>query len=321
MSHAEQIAVELNARKPALAVLMATYEGEQYIADQLKSFDAQDVADIKLIVSDDSRSDSTRDAILRHTRDLASLKVEFLRGPQAGFVENFRSLILNCATDAEFYAFSDQDDIWLADKTKRSLDWLRTQSSNVPALYCGRTCMIDQHGAETGRLSPLFPRAPAFENAIVQSIAGGNTMTMNRAALDLLKRSLSKGIPISHDWWTYIIVSGAGGAVKYDPQPLTLYRQHDGNLIGENRSYLAKIARMKMVMNGTWRDWQDTHIALLDANVDELTKEAQASLQALKQIRNRSALGRLSWFRRSGAWRQTTAGSASLYFAVLMGRV
>lgn len=300
---------------------MATYEGEEFLGPQIKSFAAQNVAGLHLHVSDDSQSDRTRVALDRETLGLSDIVVQYAKGPQKGFADNFSALILNCTPETDYFAFSDQDDVWIDDKSQRSIEWLRTQPSDVPAVYCGRTRMIDGEGRDIGRLSPLFSRAPAFENALVQSIAGGNTMTMNRAAFDLIKRSLSHGVPISHDWWVYIMVTGGGGIVHYDPEPLTLYRQHGGNVIGENRSFAARAARLRMVLDGTWKRWQDTHIQLLDANIQELTDEARATLQSFKQGRLTSPFSRLNWLKRSGVWRQTQAGTASLYLAYLLGRL
>lgn len=304
-----------------LTIFMATYEGEKFLRPQLASFAEQDPQRIRLNVSDDSRSDRTRVALFEQIKDFPNLDLHYAVGPGKGFVENFRALILNCTPQTRYFAFSDQDDVWLPDKTRRSLNWLREQPADVPALYCGRTQMIDQDGHDMQRLSPLFSRSPAFENALVQSIAGGNTMTMNRAAFDLMKRSLAKGTPISHDWWAYMIVAGAGGLIHYDTQALTLYRQHGDNVIGENRSYAARMARLRMVMDGTWRRWQDVHMQLLGDNWEELTPDARSVARAFMEARRMSPIGRLNWLRQSGVWRQTKAGTASLYLASLAGRL
>ena len=312
--------MKLNSKNNDLTVLMATYEGEEFISEQIRSLVDQDLDRVDLIVSDDSKSSYTCDAIRKETRILPNFNVHYLSGPQNGFAENFSNLVLNWTPKTEYISFSDQDDIWIDDKTKRSIEWLSQQPRHVPALYCGRTRMVDENGLDTGRLSPLFPHEPAFENALVQSIAGGNTMTMNLAAFKLIKRSLFYGIPVSHDWWADIMVSGAGGSVRYDPKPLTLYRQHDRNLVGENQSLFAVAKRIQLVMNGTWRNWQNQHIKLLDDNLPELTPEAEASYNALKKMRRLSSLELLQFFRQSGVWRQTRGGNASLYLAALIRR-
>lgn len=300
---------------------MATYHGEAFIDQQLASIDAQTVGPIDLHISDDSKKPGTVERAEKFVANRSNITLHVSKGPGTGFVDNFRSLILNVEPASNCITFSDQDDIWVADKTARSAQWLNSQPDNIPALYCGRTEIITADGKPTGRCSPHFARAPHFKNAIVQSIAGGNTMAMNRAAFDLLRRSLRRGSPVSHDWWTYIIVSGAGGNIKYDPKPLTLYRQHGGNLIGENRSSIAKLRRMRMVSNGTWQNWQDRHRVLLDDNRDELSAEALALLRQYKGVRSKHVIKRISSMVRSGVWRQTRSGTLSLYLAVALNKI
>ena len=85
-------------------------------------------------------------------------------------------------------------------------------------------------------MSPLFRRPPSFRNALVQSLAGGNTMVLNRPARDLVALASRRARFVSHDWWAYLLVTGAGGAVHYSAKPLVRYRQHAHNLVGANTS-------------------------------------------------------------------------------------
>jgi len=105
-------------------------------------------------------------------------------GPQRGYGVNFLTLLQNCPRDVPFAALSDQDDVWFEDKLARARTALETVPENVPALYCARTMVTDAQLTPLG-VSPPFGHMPAFENALVQSIGGGNTMVLNRSALDL----------------------------------------------------------------------------------------------------------------------------------------
>ena len=105
-------------------------------------------------------------------------------------------------------------------------------------------------------MSILFRRRPSFENALVQSLAGGNTMVFNCAAKRLLEKAGSLDI-VAHDWWTYKLTTAAGGFVVYDPEPSVEYRQHGQNLIGSNSSIFAKIQRIRMLLSNRFRDWND----------------------------------------------------------------
>lgn len=137
-------------------------------------------------------------------------------------------------------------------------------------LYCSRTENIDESGKELKTTSPLFQKEPSFANALVQSIAGGNTMVFNKKALHLLQTAGIQKV-ISHDWWAYLLITGAGGSVFYDPKPQVKYRQHDKNLIGANVSFLTRTKRLKMLTQGAFRDWNTFNINALQSNKDHLS--------------------------------------------------
>src|SRR5690606_17695974 len=126
---------------------------------------------------------------------------------------------------------------------------LRKQPSDGPALYCTRTRTVSEEGSTVG-LSPLFAKPPGFRNALVQSIAGANTMVMNRSAWRLVREASRRTSFISHDWWCYLIVAGAGGVVRYSPVARIGYRQHAKNLVGENNSWRARMSRLSHLMKG-----------------------------------------------------------------------
>ncbi len=100
-------------------------------------------------------------------------------GPRDGFAENFRALISNPAIEADYFAFCDQDDLWEPNKLETALAWMRTQDGSLPLLFCSTDATITESGTPIG-MSPLFRRNPSFRNALVQSLAGGNTMVLNR---------------------------------------------------------------------------------------------------------------------------------------------
>ena len=108
-------------------------------------------------------------------------RVEIREGPRAGFAANYLGLAGDPGIRADWYAFADQDDVWLPDRLARGLAALAAVPPEVPALYGARTILVDEAGRETGR-SLRFRAAPGFANALVQSIAGGNTMLFNPAA-------------------------------------------------------------------------------------------------------------------------------------------
>jgi len=237
-----------------------------------------------------------------------------------GFAANFLSLVCNPAIEADFYAYSDQDDIWEADKIERALAWLNTVPAETPALYCSRTQLVSPENSTIG-FSPLFKKMPAFANALVQNIGGGNTMVFNHAARKLLMLAGQDVAVVAHDWWTYLVVSGCGGRVFYDSYPSVRYRQHGHNLIGMNIGMQARFRRIRMLFEGRLKIWTDTNIKALEKLRNQLTDENRAVLNRFTDARNCSLAPRLLRFQQSGIYRQTLPGNLGLIAAAVFNRI
>ena len=114
-----------------------------------------------------------------------------------------------------------------------------------PGALRRRAPLIDEAGRETGR-SRHFRAAPGFANALVQSIAGGNTMLFDAAAKGCWRRARPAAV-VAHDWWIYILVSGAGGTGDLRPRAHGALPPAWGNLIGGNLGLGARLARLRML--------------------------------------------------------------------------
>lgn len=305
---------------PKICVLLCTWHGQKYLADQLQSIAGQNYCNWKVWISDDASKDKTRDIIddFRQRWGVARLAVQ--TGPGKGFAANFLSLACRPDIEASYYAYADQDDIWEPDKLRRAADWLKTVPADVPALYCSRTRLVDEGNRHIG-FSPLFSRAPSFANALMQNIGGGNTMVFNEAARRLLCEAGHDVDVVSHDWWAYIVVSGCGGRVFYDPQPSLRYRQHDANLVGTNMGWRARIRRIRMLWQGRFRRWGDSNISALARLRPRLTPENRAILDSFAQSRNQWLLPRLVGFKRCGIYRQTVLGNLGLIAAAIFNKI
>ena len=195
-------------------ILLCTLNGERFLDEQLASLDGQTFTRWRLVVSDDGSTDRTRPILQAFKSAHTPGQVEIIDGPRRGAPANF--LFLACAQNPAdaYYAFCDQDDVWEADKLARAIAILEQTPPGIPALYGSRTSLIDESGRQIG-LSPLFPRMPTFRSALVQSIAGGNTMVFNGKAHELLGLCGPDVTVPSHDWWLYQVTSACGGMVHY----------------------------------------------------------------------------------------------------------
>lgn len=302
-----------------LAVLMATFNGVRFIDEQLRSIDQQTWPAIDIWASDDGSSDGTVNALGRWAAYWSKGSFTLLRGPSRGFAANFRSLLVNTEVDADYVAFSDQDDVWLAEKTRVAAEALATYGC-CPALYCARTIITDEAGRELSR-SPLFRRPPDFANALVQSIGGGNTMVLNRSAYQLIREAAMRTEFVSHDWFAYLLVTGAGGHATYDEIPHVRYRQHNRNLVGSNLGWGARLRRVTAAFGGRFTSWNDDNIAALEASRDLLTPAAVEIFDRFRRARTGALPDRLLNLWSSGVYRQTATDQLSLYAAALLRKL
>lgn len=299
-------------------VLVATHNGEPWLDEQLLSIEQQDWSAIDIWVSDDGSTDGTLSILRAWQGRWSKGRFEILSGPRSGFADNFRHLVLTVDQGAAFYAFCDQDDVWLPGKLRAAAASIGTAAA--PVLYCGRTIIANQAG-EAQRLSEHFRAPPSFRNALVQSIAGGNTMVLNASAFAVVREAMRRTVFVSHDWFSYQIISGTGGTVHFALEPQIYYRQHGGNLVGSNRGMLARLRRLAMVLDGRFARWSETNIAALRACQSLLTPDSVHSLDAFERARKVSFWSRLPQLRQAGVYRQTVAGQISLYAACLLGKM
>ncbi|KRB83378.1 glycosyl transferase family 2 [Duganella sp. Root198D2] len=304
---------------PKVAILLGTFRGQEYLAEQLDSFAAQTHSNWEVWASDDGSTDNTLAILALFKDQWPPGRLSVLAGPAKGFVSNFLALTCNSSIQADYYAYSDQDDIWEADKLERALEWLESVPADAPALYCARTRLVDSNNREIG-FSPLFGD-PRFANALVQSIAGGNTMVFNNAARALLLQAGPQIPVVYHDWWLYMAVTGCGGKVFFDPVPTLRYRQHEANVVGVNSSWQARFQRMRKLWQGQHRKWYGDHIAALRRLEDRLTPENREILNQFAQAREKSLIPRLVHLRRSGVSRQTGLGNIALFAAAIFNKL
>ncbi len=179
---------------------------------------------------------------------------------------------------------------------------------------------MDAHNNELGR-SQLFKRPPSFANALMQNIAGGNTMVFSDSARKLLLCVRQTTSIVIHDWWVYIVVTGCGGTVCYDGYPSVRYRQHSGNLIGMNSSFMARLARVRRLFHGDFKEWCETNIAALQQISDKLTPKNRQILEQFVQARQTWMLPRVAQLLWSGIYRQTALGNLGLIVAAVFKKL
>jgi glycosyltransferase involved in cell wall biosynthesis len=311
---------------PTVHILLATYNGARHLHEQWSSLEAQHGVELVVHVGDDGSTDDTLALLQRlaASRSGAVRDVRWMQAPPRRDAGRSFMLLLAHALrecqDAQWFAYCDQDDIWLPGKLAAAVEVLAPDSPSGPALYGGRTLAVDEENRERC-LSPLFVQPPCFRNAIVQNIMGGNTMVMNRAAAALVAESAGTEV-VTHDWFTYQIVAGAGGSVHYDPRAFVRYRQHGNNAIGSNVGWRALGSRFLRMLQGEFRRWNEVNGAALGERTGALTPGNVEVLRAFLRARSASMpWSRLAWLRRSGAFRQPASQQLVLRVACVLRRI
>lgn len=307
--------------KGRVAVILGYFNGQPFIGEQLQSIILQTYSDLHICICDDKSEPRFSFDDLSLVQDSLSKISVGIRLENIGFVNNFLNGLANVSDEFEYFAFSDQDDVWHEDKLEKAITALEKFSHEKPALYCARTEIVDATCERTSGYSPLFKRPPSFANALVQNIGGGNTMVFNKAAKDLILVTTRDTTVVSHDWWCYQVVAGAGGHVIYDPEPCLKYRQHDNNLVGENSSWWARILRIRELLQERFRDWNEINLSSLSAHKHLLTIANQRVLDDFIQARQSSLIKRLFFVKRSGIYRQTLLGNLGLLLGIFLNKV
>lgn len=300
---------------PRIAILLSTFNGARFLREQLGSFLAQTERDWMLLWRDDGSTDATLGIMDAFAAEVGPDRCRRIETPgRLGVAGNFYALIAAARGLGVPVAFSDQDDVWLPEKLSRALSALDAQAG--PALYCSRQMLVDDELVPIGVSAPVT-RPPSFAGALTQNIATGCTIVLDPAAVALVAATIPPRGPL-HDWWSYLIVTGAGGRVIVDPEPTMLYRQHAANLIGAPASQ-----RHRAV--AALRRGPKAYIAMLQANVAALrnvpvlTPDARRMVNALSAALRGGAVARLRALSLPGLHRQTALETALFRLWFLRG--
>ena len=305
---------------PKVAILLCTMQAQHFLPHQLNSIAIQSHPSWAIWASDDGSNDYTHDILEYYQSHWGNDRLSIHAGPAVGSTANFLSLTCRADIEADYFAYADQDDIWEADKLERATSWLTTVPDHIPALYGSRTLLVDARNQHLG-YSPLFDKPPGFRNALVQSVAGGNTMVFNRAARDLLRQAGETVEAITHDWWAYMLVTGCGGMVHYDPHPTVRYRQHSNNQFGSNQTLAAHMTRARLLLQGRFRTWVDANVRALLQVQHLMTDENRQILTDFVAARQSGLARRLVGLKRTGIFRQTALGNLGLAAAATINRL
>ena len=280
-----------------ITVIMASYNGERYIREQIDSIFKNAYPDLELHIFDDGSTDHTV-ALIEECKGFYPGQIFLHKNPSnQGVVRNF--LLGAMKLESDYYMFADQDDVWMPDKIKKTLACIKEveeqEGVTTPAAVFTDAVVTD---IDLQELHPSFHRQSGldcglidFNHMLMENKVIGCTLMFNRALWDKL-RKLPEGIRW-HDWWIGLVASGLGN-LSYLPEPTMYYRQHGDNVVG-NQNFLkyawerfSNIFGQKKVILKTIRQAQ----AFYEVYYGELDGERKKTLHIFCK------LCKINWFRR-----------------------
>lgn len=218
----------------SVAVLMSTYNGEKYLREQIDSILAQEGVSVSLFVRDDGSSDGTERILKEYAEKDARVRYEMCENVGVG--NSFMNLLYSVPDTFDYYAFSDQDDIWLPEKLAEAIKMLERSGA---LLYASNQECVDKDGNSLGLryaeereifLSPV--------QIMERNMISGCTMVFGKNFRDILAEETNRPSESLlrnriHDVWL-AAVAAVCGKIEYDKRAFIQYRQHENNVVGAN---------------------------------------------------------------------------------------
>jgi rhamnosyltransferase len=296
---------------------MSTYNGEKYIEAQLNSIINQHMeADIHIRIRDDGSNDDTC-AVIGEMIKKYPQAIELQRGINKGYNASFFELINN-ADGYDYYAISDQDDVWIEDKLQTAIERLENEADGNPLLYASVSYLVEDDLKPYGTTRKQKRKFTTY-NTIIQNICPGHTQVMNNELLKLVKGSIDVSRIYVYDSWITNIAM-LYGRIIFDNHPHTLYRQHKGNQLGSGKGIIGQlVSSAKRAETGDGHCYRRQIEYFVEMNKDKLVEkryynELQRFLSANKLFT------KLQYAFTGKLYRQRKEETLAFYLAVIFGR-
>ena len=223
-------------RTEKTAILLATYNGEKYISEQIDSILEQTNQDWMLYIHDDGSKDKTVEILEKYAKKYPE-KICIVEGASTGGAKQNFFYLFSCVK-APYYMCCDQDDVWLSEKvegTRKKMNTLEKGDEQLPCLVFTELTVVDEDlnvlSEKMSEYQGLDCKTLSLNRALIQNVVTGCTMMVNRALRDELTKVTDYTDVLMHDWWA-LMISTHFGKITFWAQPTILYRQHGNNGVG-----------------------------------------------------------------------------------------
>lgn len=223
-------------------ILLSTYNGEKYVLEQLKSIFSQKFQQFKLYIRDDGSSDQTVKKIKEYLKKypMYAQKTRWIKNAERknlGYMQSFWKL-LEEADGADYYAFCDQDDVWLPEKIARGVEALEREKKDVPLLYFSNFYQCNED-LSMKKKSMIYHEDIKFENVLFYTPAFGFSIILNEELRKLVLGDFDHA-ELPHDGWIQK-TAAAFGKIIYDPVCTAYYRRHETAVTAQNANKITLI--------------------------------------------------------------------------------
>lgn len=293
---------------PKVSVILATYNGEAWLSEQINSVACQAGVEVEILAYDDGSTDRTREILSREP------SVQICAVTRVGSAaKNFFRAILDAPISGKYVAFCDQDDIWYANKLQRAIDVMERERAYA---YSSAVDLLYSDGSH--RYGGSFAIAPL--DFLFQGGGQGCTFVLRVELLEAVRAQMHRhpwmmDFPF-HDWLVFIIARVVGARWAVDSRTALLYRQHGHNEIGSSKSLSGIVKRLNLLRSGAYRAMVEDAFRI--ARAAGWRNEEDRWLDLILARRSVLDTGRLS-FRLLRAGRRDFPGRLALALAVWFG--
>lgn len=224
-----------------ITIIMAVYNGQEYIREQLESLKDQTYTEWRLVIRDDRSSDKTAEIVKKFSDEVEQEVIFKVNEKPSGSAKNNFALLINDAKESDYVMFCDQDDIWKKDKIEITFNKMKQAEErygrDFPLLVHGDVEVIDENGninADSMFEMSHINADSKLPQILIQNHVTGCTMMCNKKLIAGISEYASSEYIIMHDYLAALYAS-VFGKIEVIKKPLLSYRQHSGNSVGAKK--------------------------------------------------------------------------------------
>ena len=282
---------------PKVDILLATYNGEKYIKEQVESILNQTYENIQIIISDDCSTDKTRQ-VLKEYENNEKIKI-FYQEKNLGYVKNFEFLLKQVEND--LYMLSDQDDVWKKEKIEKSVE--KIEKENLDLVF-GDLEVVDENlntlYKSYNRYMHLIHKIKKYQKdyrlQYLYNCMTGCTIISRKNWIDKVLPFPTNSKYMIHDYWLGLVIA-LNGKVGYIEEPYILYRQHGKNQVGSKKASKtsSKLEEVRNISINTRIGTFETYVMHEEIFDEKLKKQNKKALEYFKMLKNKKNFNFKKW--------------------------